>query len=67
MPRVSVNLPKVVTKFNKFAQVVEICKESKSSAKRRLANQSKGMASIVFLDDIPGDVSEVVAQTQSVI
>ena len=55
VPRVSVNLPKVVKNLNKFAQVVEIYKESNSSAKRRLANQNKGMASIVFLDDIPVD------------
>jgi hypothetical protein len=51
----SSNLPKVVKNLNKFAQVVEIYKESNSSAKRRLANQNKGMASIVFLDDIPVD------------
>ena len=55
VPRVSVNLPKVIQNLNKFAQVVEIYKESTSSAKRRLANQNKGMASIVFLDDIPVD------------
>jgi hypothetical protein len=55
VPRVSVNLPKVIKNLNKFAQVVEIYKESTSSAKRRLANQNKGMASIVFLDDIPVD------------
>ena len=55
VPRVSVNLPKVVQNLNKFAQVVEICKELNSSTKRRLANQNKGMASIVFLDDIPVD------------
>jgi hypothetical protein len=55
VPRVSVNLPKVIQNLNKFAQVVKIYKELTSSAKRRLANQNKGMASIVFLDNIPVD------------
>ena len=54
LPRVSVNPLKVTKNLNKFAQVVEIYKDSDNSHKRRLAKQNHGMASsIVFLDDIP--------------
>ena len=56
VPRVAVNNSKVSTKnLNKFAQVVEIYKESTNSHKRRVANRNKGVANIVFLDDIPVD------------
>ena len=55
VPRVAINHPKVVKNLNKFAQVVEIYRESNNSHKRRIANLSKGVASIVFLDDIPVD------------
>ena len=52
VPLDAVNNPKVIKNLNNFAQVVEIYKESNDSRKRRLANQNKGVANIVFLDDI---------------
>jgi hypothetical protein len=55
VPHVSVNLPKVVKNLNKSAHVVEIYKESNNSRKRRVANLNKGVANIVFLNDIPVD------------
>ena len=45
--------PKVKNRVNKFVQVVEIYKNSDSTHKRRLANQNHGMASVVFMDEIP--------------
>ena len=55
VPRVAINNPKVIKNLNKFAQVVEVYKESNNSHKRRLANRNKGVANLVFLDDIPVD------------
>lgn len=55
VPRVSSNLPKVMRNINKFAQVVEIYRDSENTHKRRLANQNHGMASVVLLDTIPVD------------
>jgi hypothetical protein len=51
--RVSASDPKVIQYINKFAQVVEIYKDSTNTHKRRMAKQNYGMASIFFLDDIP--------------
>ena len=41
VPRVSVNLPKVAKNLYKFAKVVEIYKESNSSAKRRFEQKQE--------------------------
>ena len=51
--RVSASNPKVIQNINKFAQVVEIIKDSTNTHKRRMAKQNYGMATIFFLDDIP--------------
>jgi hypothetical protein len=47
--------PKGFKNLNKFAQVVEIYKESDNSRKRRVANLNEGVANIVCLDDVPVD------------
>ena len=48
-------MPKVTRNINRFAQVVELYKDSTNSYKRRMSHQNKGMAKIVFLDEIPVD------------
>jgi hypothetical protein len=46
--RVSASDPKVIKNINKFAQVVEINKDSTNTHKRRMAKQNYGMATIFF-------------------
>jgi hypothetical protein len=55
VPRAATRLPKVTRNINRFAQVVKLYKDSTSSYKCRMSHQNKGMASIVFLDEIPVD------------
>ena len=55
VPRAATKMPKVTRNINRFAQVVEIYKDLTNSYKRRMSHQNKGMAKIVFLDEIPVD------------
>lgn len=53
VPRVFANDPKVIRNIGKYVQVIELYQDSDNTHKRRLSGQNYGMASVVFLDDIP--------------
>jgi hypothetical protein len=55
VPRVFADAKNVQDHLNKFVQVLEIYKESENTHKRYMSHQNCGMASVVFLDDIPVD------------
>jgi hypothetical protein len=53
VPRLFASLPKTLDRVGKFCQVVELYDTSDNTHKRRLSKQNYGMASVVYLEDIP--------------
>lgn len=53
IPREELKNTKIQASINKFCQVVELYDESESGYKRKLSHRNYGMATAVFLEDIP--------------
>lgn len=53
IPRIAARQNKVTSNVGRFVQVVRVYKDSPNSHERRLWHQNYGMASVVFMDDIP--------------
>lgn len=53
VPKVLIYAPRIRDHLNKFAQVIELYKDSKNKVKREKSHRNCGVAACVFLHDVP--------------